>query len=169
MAKAVLKNAGSALTRFASTLSPDVKEKALAYVSSAVGGKVEPAKVAIEASKGTPNGVALMVDAFAAAGHKPEDFLSKGLIEQMYAAGLGQIVDNAKATFQSIYGAIDKTSLFRATNARDTGEELYIKGVIRWAAGQFGDGKAIKRHHVMLKSFIEMDEDTIDHAIALHL
>lgn len=167
-AKKLLKEAGGRLLSFARDSAPSVKEGALAYIGKATNGSVPAASVPVAAGNGNPNAIALVANAYAAMGVPPTQSIGTDLIERMRALGLQNIVDSAQKAYADSLKVVDADSKLHGN--LDTGQELMLKDIVKWAGVEFGySAAAIKRHHTMLRLFLELDPPTLDHALALHI
>lgn len=166
MAKPVLSKGGNMLKGAWEKFSPELKQKATEEISARLNGQTPIAAIA-QAVKGDSSAIAGLLSAMASSGRAPEAVLTNTFIDEMRMAGHGAIIDEARKAFVQAYAGIDAQSMLKATT--DLGQELFYRGVLDWAISTFGrDARAIKRNHVMLRSFLEMNEQALDNTLTLH-
>lgn len=162
-------NAGVALGGYAVDMAPKVKNQVMAYLKTATKGAVKSLpQVVAQASNGSVPSIALLGRAMAKTGVSVDKVLDVDMIDALSKAAGAKLIDDMRADFNAVYGAVDATSTIHAP--QDTARELILKKTLEWAQSQFSrNPKTLKEVHVQLKMFMEMDEATLNHLIALHM
>lgn len=158
----VARTAGQAVLAAA----PEVKQKALEYISKATNGRISaPAQVTQFASSGK-NALAIVASGAVRAGIPADQVLNRAVIDRIGDQDLATLHENLRSEFNAVYGRIDAESKFLSPTQQQTAQDLMAKDVIRFIRRARLGGN-IREAHVKLRLFMAMSEDEISRAIAL--
>lgn len=158
----VARTAGQAVVAAA----PDIKQKALEYISKATNGRIStPAQVTQFASSGK-NALAIVASGAVRAGIPADQVLNRAVIDRIGDQDMATLHDNLRSEFTAVYGRIDAESKFLSPTQQQTAQDLMAKDVIQFIRRARLGGN-IREAHVKLRLFMAMSEDEISRAIAL--
>lgn len=158
----VARTAGQAVLAAA----PEVKQKALEYISKATNGRISaPAQVTQFASSGK-NALAIVASGAVRAGIPADQVLNRAVIDRIGDQNLATLHENLRSEFNAVYGRIDAESKFLSPTQQQTAQDLMAKDVIQFIRRARLGGN-IREAHVKLRLFMAMSEDEISRAVAL--
>lgn len=160
-----LTRAGQMAYKAYQNASPELKEKALAYVKRATGSRVSDI-TQIAAYAETKPGLAVAVKGAVKAGINPDTILTNELLSELADADLVVLRNKVRDEFNRLYGPIDRASTF--VPSAGTGHDVLGLEVIKFAHSVFGHGDAaVREAHAKLRLFLSMSDEQVTQLLAL--
>lgn len=148
--------------------SPAIASRVLSFVQR--GGQVGIKSVAdlISHVRKNPVVAALTASALIDAGFAVVDLFSDEDVAKDKSGAVGRLVAQLSEQEAKQLAQVDSESDLEY--GPDTASQMLLKGLIGWAATQFGSNPdVIRRHHTMLRKFVETTSADLEHGLTLYL
>lgn len=164
---------GRAAGQAFASAAPELKTKALEYVSRATNGRISSVDAASAFAVASKNGLATVATGLATNGLNPNRIFSDELLRSVRDNEVRQLAANLKSEFIRVYGPIDSASQFNdgqhepnLSGSRQLAAET-VSFVRRRLLGSSNDDKSVRALHVNLRLFVNMSEDMLSEALRL--
>jgi hypothetical protein len=152
--------------------NPAVMSKLSEYYSKATGKTVDLSKPGVTDAviKRGPAPQAVLLRGAVSAGVNPNDIFEGIILREQADGATGRIIDELRAVYSDIATAENSRSTIKGRGAKSLAEALFRKEVILFAANRFGSSaQTIRETHAKLRAFLDMDTESVEAEIALHL
>lgn len=147
--------------------NPEVRQQIVEYTKRATGGKAVSSFE--DLSNLVTKGIApasIVLRGAAANGINPDDIFAEHVLRGQADAVAQKIIAELRTVYASNRGRWDSEAGIKYSGT--TSNDLYQKGVIKWARGQFSSSQGVREAHAQLRAFLDMDTATVEHLLALH-